>query len=386
VAHEGYRPNWLTDDVEMVQEVARRFFKTEFSPNIEGWREKGCIDRSLWTSAGALGLLGASLPEEYGGGNSKALMAAVLLEQGRAGDASWGISVQNYVCHYILAYGTQEQKERWLPGMARGEIVAAVAMTEPGAGSDLKELRTTARRDGASYVVSGQKTFISNGQTADLICVAAKTNPAAGAKGISLVIVEAGTANFRRGRALKKIGLHAADTSELFFDDVVVPADNLLGQEEGRGFQQLMSQLPWERLSIAIRCVGMAEYALTHTMEHVTSRKMFGGTLFDQQNSQFKLAEARTKLQTMRFFVDSCLDRLVAGQLDIATAAMCKLHCSQAINEIVDECLQLHGGYGFMEEYAIARLYGDVRAQKIYGGANEVMKLLVARDLATNGL
>jgi alkylation response protein AidB-like acyl-CoA dehydrogenase len=305
------------------------------------------------------------------------------MEQGRVGDASWGISVQNYVCHYILTYGTDEQRARWLPGMAAGELIAAIAMTEPGAGSDLKELKTTARRDGDTYVVSGQKTFISNGQTADLIVVAAKTDPSAGAKGVSLVVVEADMANFRRGRPLKKIGLHAADTSELFFDDVVVPADNLLGQAEGQGFKQLMSQLPWERLSIAIRCVGMAEYAIAQTVEHVTSRKMFGGTLFDLQNTQFKLAEAKTRLEAMRAFVDSCLDRLVEGKLDVATAATCKLYCSQAINEIVDECLQLHGGYGFMEEYAIAKLYGDVRAQKIYGGANEVMKLLIARNLVS---
>jgi alkylation response protein AidB-like acyl-CoA dehydrogenase len=369
----------------MVQEAARRFFSTEFAPRVDTWREKGCIDRALWKSAGALGLLGASLPEEFGGGDSKALMAAVLLEQGRVGDASWGISVQNYVSHYILAYGTDGQRARWLPGLASGDLIAAVAMTEPGAGSDLKELKTSARREGDSYVVSGQKTFISNGQTADLICVAAKTDPKGGAKGISLVIVEAGMPGFRRGRPLKKIGLHAADTSELFFDDVVVPADNLLGQVEGQGFTQLMSQLPWERLSIAIRCVGMAEFAIAQTLAHVTSRRMFGGTLFDQQNTQFKLAEARTKLQSMRFFVDSCLDRLIENQLDVASAAMCKLHCSQAINEIVDECLQLHGGYGFMEEYAIAKLYGDVRAQKIYGGANEVMKLLIARNLLARG-
>jgi acyl-CoA dehydrogenase len=381
VTQKSYRPRWLTDDVVMLQEVACRFFVTEFAPHLEEWRKRGCIDRALWKKAGALGLLGASLPQEYGGGDSKALMAAVLLEQGRVGDASWGISVQNYVCHYILAYGSTEQKARWLPEMASGDIVAAVAMTEPGTGSDLRQITTVARREGSSYVVSGQKTFISNGQTADLICVAVKTDPEAGTRGLSLIMVEAGMPNFRRGRPLKKIGLHAADTSELFFDGVVVPAENLLGQVEGQGFRQLMSQLPWERLSIAIRCVGMAETALTQTLEHVRSRKMFGGTLFDLQNTQFKLAEAKTKLESMRFFVDSCLDRLAVDRLDIATAAMCKLHCSQATNEIVDECLQLHGGYGFMEEYPIARLYGDVRAQKIYGGANEVMKLLIARSL-----
>jgi acyl-CoA dehydrogenase len=366
----------------MFQEVARRFFATEFAPKLDEWRKQGCIDRDLWRHAGALGLLGASLPEEYGGSGSKAFMAAVLLEQGRVGDASWAISVQNYVSHYILAYGTTAQRQRWLPGLASGALIAAIAMTEPAAGSDLKELKTLARRDGDSYIVSGQKTFISNGQTADLICVAVKTDPAAGARGVSLVMVEADRApGFRRGRALKKIGLHAADTSELFFDEVSVPAENLLGQVEGQGFRQLMTQLPWERLSIAIRCVGMGEFALAHTLEHVRNRRAFGGTLFDLQNTQFKLAEAKTKLESMRVFVDSCLDRLIVNQLDIATAAMCKLHCSQVINEIVDECLQLHGGYGYMEEYPIAKLYGDVRAQKIYGGANEVMKLLVARSL-----
>jgi alkylation response protein AidB-like acyl-CoA dehydrogenase len=371
----------MTEEVLMLQEVAARFFATEFAPRLDAWREQGCISRDLWQRAAACGLLGASLPEEYGGSGSKAFMAAVLLEQGRVGDASWAISVQNYVSHYVLAYGTAAQRQRWLPGLAGGALIGAIAMTEPGAGSDLKELKTLARRDGDGYVVSGQKTFISNGQTADLVCVAAKTDVAAGARGVSLLIVEADRAGFRRGRALKKIGLHAADTSELFFDEVRIPAENLLGQVEGQGFRQLMSQLPWERLSIAIRCVGIGEFALSRTLEHVCARKAFGGTLFDLQNTQFKLAEAKTKLESMRAFVDTCLDRLVVDQLDIATAAMCKLHCSQAINEIVDECLQLHGGYGFMEEYAIAKLYGDVRAQKIYGGANEVMKLLVARSL-----
>ncbi|WP_347400371.1 acyl-CoA dehydrogenase family protein [Sphingomonas paeninsulae] len=379
---EPYRARWMTDDVVAFQDIARRFFEREFVPHLEGWRAQGCIDRNLWYKAGELGLLGASMPEEFGGGGSKAFMAAILLEQGRAGDAAWGISVQNYVSHYILAYGTEEQKARWLPGLGSGQTVAAIAMTEPGAGSDLKQLKTVANAVQGGYVLNGQKTFISNGQSADLVCVAAKTDLAGGSRGISLLMVEVkGADGFLRGKPLKKIGLQAADTSELFFEDVFVPQENLLGQEEGQGFRQLMTQLPWERLSIAIRCVGLAEYALDQTIAHVTARKAFGGTLFDLQNTQFKLAEAKTKLESMRSFVDSCLDRLVLDQLDIATAAMCKLHCSQAINEIVDECLQLHGGYGFMEEYGIARLYGDVRAQKIYGGTSEVMKLLVARSL-----
>jgi acyl-CoA dehydrogenase len=384
MTQEPYRARWMTDEVVALQDIARRFFQREFVPHVDEWRARGCIARELWFKAGKLGLLSASLPEELGGGGSKAFMAAILLEQGRAGDAAWGISVQNYVSHYILAYGTDEQKARWLPGLSSGETIAAIAMTEPGAGSDLKELKTSASAVQGGYVLSGQKTFISNGQTADLVCVAAKTDLTEGSRGISLLMVETNAADgFRRGRPLKKIGLQAADTSELFFEDVFVPQENLLGEEEGQGFRQLMTQLPWERISIAIRCVGLAEYALDQTIAHVTTRKAFGGSLFDLQNTQFKLAEAKTKLETMRAFVDSCLDRLVVNQLDISTAAMCKLYCSQAINEIVDECLQLHGGYGFMQEYAIAQLYGDVRAQKIYGGTSEVMKLLIARSLVS---
>jgi acyl-CoA dehydrogenase len=384
MTQEPYRARWMTDEVVALQDIARRFFQREFVPHVDEWRASGCIARELWFKAGKLGLLSASLPEELGGGGSKAFMAAILLEQGRAGDAAWGISVQNYVSHYILAYGTDEQKARWLPGLGSGETIAAIAMTEPGAGSDLKELKTSASAVQGGYVLSGQKTFISNGQTADLVCVAAKTDLTEGSRGISLLMVETNAADgFRRGRPLKKIGLQAADTSELFFEDVFVPQENLLGEEEGQGFRQLMTQLPWERISIAIRCVGLAEYALDQTIAHVTTRKAFGGSLFDLQNTQFKLAEAKTKLETMRAFVDSCLDRLVVDQLDISTAAMCKLYCSQAINEIVDECLQLHGGYGFMQEYAIAQLYGDVRAQKIYGGTSEVMKLLIARSLVS---
>jgi acyl-CoA dehydrogenase len=384
MTQEPYRARWMTDEVVALQDIARRFFQREFVPHVDEWRASGCIARELWFKAGKLGLLSASLPEELGGGGSKAFMAAILLEQGRAGDAAWGISVQNYVSHYILAYGTDEQKARWLPGLGSGETIAAIAMTEPGAGSDLKELKTSASAVQGGYVLSGQKTFISNGQTADLVCVAAKTDLTEGSRGISLLMVETNAADgFRRGRPLKKIGLQAADTSELFFEDVFVPQENLLGEEEGQGFRQLMTQLPWERISIAIRCVGLAEFALDQTIAHVTARKAFGGSLFDLQNTQFKLAEAKTKLETMRAFVDSCLDRLVVDQLDISTAAMCKLYCSQAINEIVDECLQLHGGYGFMQEYAIAQLYGDVRAQKIYGGTSEVMKLLIARSLVS---
>lgn len=374
---------WLTDDVAIVGESARRFFATEFTPHIDRWRDQGVIDRSLWQAAGRAGLLGCSLPEAYGGAGSRAFMAITLIEQGRAGDAAWGISVHDYVCHYILAFGTEEQKQRWLPRMITGELIAAIALTEPGAGSDLKAIRTTARKRGSDYVVDGQKTFITNGQTADLICVAVKTDPAAGAKGVSLLMVETEhAAGFRRGRKLKKIGLAAADTSELFFDGMEVPQENLLGMCQGEGFKQLMVQLGWERLSIALRCVGQGDYALDHTLRHVQDRKAFGGTLFDLQNTQFKLAEAKTKLEAMRFLSYGCVDALLAGKLDPGTAASAKLFCTEALNQIVDECLQLHGGYGFMDEYPIGRLYGDARAAKIYGGSNEVMKMLIARSLA----
>lgn len=376
------RPGLFSEEVLMLRDLASKFFATEFTPNAERWRRQGRIDRDLWSRAGQLGLLAASLPEEYGGGGTHAHMAVVLLEQGRAGDASWGVSVHNYVTHYILAYGTQEQKNRWLPKMARGELVGAIALTEPGAGSDLKALSMTATLRDNRYVLNGQKTFISNGQTADLICVAAKTDPAAGAKGISLFVLETrNAAGFRRGRSLEKIGLHAADTSELFFDDVCIERDCLLGGVAGVGFKQLMTQLPWERLSIALRCVGQCEFALAQTMEHVCSRKLFGGTLFDQQNTQFVLAEAKTKLEAMRSFAYDCLGELLAHKLSVEKAAMVKLFCSQATNEIVDACLQLFGGYGFMQEYPIGRLFCDARALKIYGGSNEVMKTIIARDL-----
>lgn len=366
----------------MSMDLANKFFATEFVPNAERWRRQGRIDRTLWTKAGELGLLAASLPEEYGGGGSQLHMAAVLLEQGRVGDASWGLSVHNYVCHYLLAYGTQAQKNRWLPKLANGELVAAIALTEPGAGSDLKALSTTAMLRGERYVLNGQKTFISNGQTADLICVAAKTDSAAGAKGISLFLIETrGASGFRRGRSLEKIGLHAADTSELFFDDVCVEHGCLLGGVAGNGFKQLMSQLPWERLAIALRCVGQCEFALAQTIQHVGSRRLFGKTLFEQQNTQFVLAEVKTKLEAMRSFAYDGLAELSVHALSAEKAAMIKLFCSQATNEIADACLQLFGGYGYMEEYPIARLFCDVRALKIYGGSNEVMKTIIARSL-----
>lgn len=378
---------WSDDEVGMVADLARRFFQNEFAPNAERWRQEGRIDRSFWEKAGQLGLLAASLPAEYGGGGSHDHMAAVLLEQGRAGDASWGLSVHNYVCHYILTYGTDEQKARWLPRLTTGELVAAIAMTEPNAGSDLKTIRTTALPSGNGYKINGQKTFISNGQTADLICVAAKTDPAAGARGISLMMVETADATgFRRGKKLQKIGLHAADTSELFFEDVHVGASAILGGEPGRGFAQLMSQLPWERLSIAVRCVGQCEAALSETLAHARERRLFGGTLLDQQNTQFVLAEVATKVEAMRSLVFACLDSLRSGNLSVERAAMAKLFCAKMANEVADACLQMFGGYGYMEEYPIARFFCDARALKLYGGADEIMKTIIARALIAGNI
>lgn len=378
---------WMTPEVSMVSETARRFFEREFVPNIDRWRTQGVIDRSLWEKAGELGLLSASMPEEFGGAGSRIMMAMIILEQGRAGDASWGVSIQNFVTHYIEAYGTPSQKSRWLPKLGSGEWIAALAMTEPGAGSDLKSLNTTATRQGGAFVLNGQKTFITNGQTADLVCVAARTDPAAGAKGISLLVVEtANAAGFRRGRKLQKMGLHAADTSELFFDNVFVPEDNLLGGVPGRGFHQLMAQLPWERLTLAIRSLGQAEFALKQTLRYTRERKMFGGVLFDLQNTQFKLAEMVTRIEAMRAMIYANIELLAQEKLTANRAAMAKLFCTEQLNWIVDECVQLHGSYGFMDEYPIARLFVDARITRIYGGSNEIMKLLISRALAATDL
>jgi acyl-CoA dehydrogenase len=293
-----------------------------------------------------------------------------------------GVTVSSgIVAHYILNYGSEEQKRRWLPGMARGELIGGIAMTEPGTGSDLQSVRTTAKRQGNSYVVNGQKTFITNGQTADLIIVVARTG-GPGAKGLSLIVVETERNDgFRRGRNLDKIGLHASDTSELFFEDAVAPPENLLGGEEGKGFAQLMQQLPQERLIIAICAVAAMERAIKLTVDYTKERKAFGQPLIDFQNTAFKLAERKTEAMIARVFVDWCVERLIAGDLDAVTASMAKWWCAQKQVEAADECLQLHGGYGYMQEYPISQMFVDARIQKIYGGTNEVMKLLIARSL-----
>jgi acyl-CoA dehydrogenase len=286
------------------------------------------------------------------------------------------------VAHYLLAYGSEAQKKRWLPSMARGETVAAIAMTEPGAGTDLQRLRTTAVRDGDHYVVNGAKTFITNGWHADLVCVAVKTDPQAKAKGVSLLMMETGDLpGFRRGRLLDKIGQRAQDTVELFFDNVRVPVSNLLGDEEGRGFAQLMQQLPRERLLISVGCAATMQRAVDETLSYAQQRQLFGEPLMALQNTRFKLAECQTQATIARSFVDDCIARLQRGELDVPTAAMAKCWISDALCRVVDECLQLHGGYGYMNEYPIARMYADARVSRIYGGANEVMKEIVARAM-----
>ncbi|MCR6485038.1 acyl-CoA dehydrogenase family protein [Amycolatopsis sp. OK19-0408] len=342
------------------------------------------VDRDVWRRAGELGLLCCSIPEQYGGGGGTfAHDLAVFEAQARLGETGWGNGVHSgIVAHYILAYGTEEQKRRWLPGMASGDLVGAIAMTEPGAGSDLKNIRTRAVLDGDEYVIDGAKTFISNGQQADLVVVVAKTDPAAGAKGISLIVVEtAACPGFVRGRVLEKVGLPAADTSELSFEDARVPAGNLLGGEPGRGFGQLMTQLARERLLLGVTAVASAESAVALTTEYVQSRDMFGQSLWDFQNTKFVLAEAATTARVARVFVDDCVRRHLDGELDATTAAMLKWWSTEQYVTIVDRCTQLFGGYGYMREYPIARMYADARVTKVFAGSNETMKDLVARSL-----
>ncbi|MFN4338390.1 acyl-CoA dehydrogenase family protein [Parvibaculum sp.] len=379
-----YKSPWLNEELQILQGAVRKFYEKEFQPHVERWEEQGHVDRDAWLKAGEAGILCASIKEEYGGGGGNFGHEMVIAEeQGRAGISGFGNSVHSgIVAHYIQAYGTEEQKMKWLPKMASGEIVGAIAMTEPGTGSDLQGVKTTARKEGNQYVVNGQKTFITNGQQANLICVVAKTDPAGGAKGTSLIMVETDEVEgFRRGRNLKKMGQKAQDTSELFFDDVKVPTSNLLGTEEGKGFFQLMQQLPQERLIIAVNAVIAMEMALKYTTDYVKERTAFGQRILDFQNTQFKLAECKTEAIIARVFVDDCAVKLLDGKLDATTAAMAKWWTTQKENEIIDTCLQFFGGYGYMMEYPIAKLYTNARIQKIYGGTNEIMKMLVARTL-----
>jgi acyl-CoA dehydrogenase len=374
----------MNDELAFFRRSVRQFLQQEFVPHDDRWRAQHHIDRDAWRKAGHAGLLLADVPEAWGGGGATFAHTVVAIEEvGHAGISSFGCAVQEIVAHYVLAYGTGGQKRAWLPGMAGGDLVGAIAMTEPGAGSDLQAIATTARRDGDAYVISGSKTFITNGYHADLVCLAVKTGGAQrGAKGTSLVMVETkDLAGYRVGRTLEKIGQHGQDTCELFFDEVRVPAANLLGDAEGRGFAQMMQQLPYERLLVGISAVAAMELALEVTTRHAKDRRLFGGTLLDLQHARFSLAECAAKTHIARVFLDSCVQRLMDGTLDAATASMAKWWLTDTQCEVADACLQLHGGYGYMTEYPIARIWADSRVQRIYAGANEVMKELVARSL-----
>ncbi|SDE20859.1 acyl-CoA dehydrogenase family protein [Rhodococcus tukisamuensis] len=379
-----YVPTWHDDEVRALSELALGFFEREVVAHNEKWDAQHRIDRDVWRTAGELGLLLCSIPEEYGGGGGTfAHDLAVFEAQGYAGDLAFGVSVHSgIVAHYIAEYGSEEQKRAWLPGMATGEILGAIGMTEPGAGSDLKAIKTTALRDGDDYIVNGSKTFITNGSSADMIVLAVKTDPKAGAKGVSLLIVDLRDCpGFVVGRVLDKVGQQGADTSELSFTDVRVPASNLLGDAEGQGFGQLMAQLVQERLIIGAQAAGAMKRAVEETVAYTKSRQAFGQSLFELQNTAFELAECQTIARTCEVFLDHCVQSHLAGELDPSEAAMVKYWLTDKQCEVIDRCVQLHGGYGYMREYLIARMYQDARVQRIYAGANEVMKSIIARSL-----
>lgn len=378
-------PSMQDPDIEMFRDSVRRFYKQHATPDrVEKWRREGQVDREFWNEAGRAGFLGVTVPEEYGGAGADFRYDITLVQETQRNDVSgFAISLHNViVTPYVQAHGTEEQKHRWLPKLVSGEYIAAIAMSEPGAGSDLQSIRTTAIKDGDGYRINGSKTFISNGQLANFIVVVAKTDPSLGARGTSLLIVETDKVEgFRRGKKLDKIGHEAQDTSELFFDDVWVPSENLLGAVEGQGFRQLMAELPRERMLMAIGGISTMEMAIEATIEYVKARKAFGQTIIDFQNTQFKLAECKTKATVAKVFVNDCIEKALTGELDGTTSAMAKYWVTETEWEIVDTCLQLHGGYGYVNEYPIARIFRDSRIQRIYGGSTEIMKVLIARSL-----
>jgi len=370
-------------DHEAFRDAFRRFCDKEIAPHHEAWEEQGYVDREVWRKAGANGYLCMTMPEAYGGSDADKLYSAVQMEElARGGYSGIGFGLHSeIVAPYILHYGTEEQKRKYLPLLASGEMVGAIAMSEPAAGSDLQGIKSTAiRQPDGSYLLNGSKTFITNGWHADLVIVVAKTQPDAGAKGTSLLLVERGMKGFEKGKRLKKLGLKAQDTSELFFDNVQVPADNLLGGEN-QGFICLMEQLPWERMQIAITAVESAQAAIDWTVQYVKDRKVFGQAVAAFQNTRYTLAELQTEVQVARVFVDKCLELVVQDKLDTATASMAKYWTTDLQCKVMDECVQLHGGYGYMWEYPITRAYADARVQRIYGGTNEIMKEVITRSM-----
>jgi len=380
----------FTSDHEAFRDSFRRFMDKEIAPFHADWEEQGYVDRAVWNKAGENGFLCMTMPEEYGGAGADKLFSVAQMEElSRGGFSGIGYFLHSeIVAPYLLHYGTEEQKKNYLPKMASGEMIGAIAMSEPAAGSDLQGIKTTAiQQPDGSYLLNGSKTFITNGWHADLVIVVAKTNPAAGAKGTSLLLVERGMAGFAVGKRLKKLGMKAQDTSELFFDNVRVPAANLLGgpAQENRGFICLMEQLPWERLQIAISAVAASQAAIDWTVDYVKERKVFGQPVASFQNTRFTLAELQTEVQVARVFVDKCTELLLANTLDTATASMAKYWCSDLQCKVMDECVQLFGGYGYMWEYPITRAYADARVQRIYGGTNEIMKEVITRSMGLGG-
>ncbi|MEM7302534.1 MAG: acyl-CoA dehydrogenase family protein [Pseudomonadota bacterium] len=377
-------PEWKTEDVSMLEDMANRFFEAEVAPHYGRFEKQEMVDREIWEKAGEAGLLCASMPEEFGGGGGTYAHESVITDAiGHQGVDGFGLALHNsIVAPYILHYGSEEQKQKWLPKMATGELIGAIAMTEPGAGSDLQGVKTSAVKDGNHYLINGSKTFITNGQHANIIVLVTKTDPSQGARGTSLMVIETDEVEgFKRGRNLDKVGLKSNDTSELFFDNVRIPTSNLLGPEEGQGFIQLMEQLPQERLLIANQAICAIEKALAITIDYVKERKAFKKAVIDFQNTQFKLAELKTDATVGRVFINDCVAKHLEGGLDPTTASMAKLWLTDLQCKVMDECVQLHGGYGFMNEYPIARMFRDARVQRIYGGTNEIMKVLIARSL-----
>ncbi|MEP0392633.1 MAG: acyl-CoA dehydrogenase family protein [Erythrobacter sp.] len=380
------QPEFMEDEeISIFADAVGKFYQ-QHAPEkrVQKWRDEGQVEREFWNEAGAAGLLGVSVPTEYGGHGGDFRHDMVVLDQQSKNDVDgFAASLHNtIILPYIVRHGTEEQKQKYLPKLVTGELVSAIAMTEPGVGSDLQSITTTALKDGNGYRINGSKTYISNGQTADFIVVVAKTDPNERAKGISLMLLETdGAEGFERGKKLDKIGMDAADTSELFFDDVFVPAENVLGGVEGKGFYQLMGELPQERLVIAMgACTGI-EKALDTTIDYVKNRKAFGQTIWDFQNTQFVLADLKARGTAARVFVNDCIAKLLKGELDVATASMAKYWCTELQGETVDKCLQLHGGAGYINDYPIAKMYRDSRITRIFGGSNEVMKMLIARSM-----